>query len=268
MGWQSLLRLKSDLATEDSLVPKRRRILVLVPLITKEREAASIRKFLQTYAWDGTTIDVAGLERNPAVNSNSEATMAAVDFVRRVQQAEKDGYDAVISYCYADVGVDAARQMANIPVIGPLEASVLTGILLGRKLSIVSVGALYPPGEFYILPRLKENDLDSCCASVRGISFDEFFVFSDDSSKTERTKEALLSECKKALGEDGAHVLILACTGFPMARELRGVLGVPVIDAAITLKIAEALVDLGLSHSKVLTYKKQRTRNVVDWEAV
>jgi len=156
--------------------------------------------------------------------------------------------------------------MTKIPVIGPLEASVLTGILLGHRLSIISVGATYPPGEFYLLPRLREIGLESCCASVRGIRFDDLFVFSDDASKTERTKEVLLAECKKAVGQDNAQVLVLACTGFPPATELRSALDVPVIDAAMALKVAEALVDLRLGHSKVLTYKMQRAIPTVDWE--
>jgi allantoin racemase len=73
-----------------------------------------------------------------------------------------------------------------------------------------------------------------------------------------RLLRALVDQSVKAVEEDGAHVIILGCTGMAgLAREVekglnkRGIGDVPVIDPGIlALKIAEALADMGLSHSK------------------
>jgi allantoin racemase len=62
----------------------------------------------------------------------------------------------------------------------------------------------------------------------------------------------------KVVTEDGADVIISGCTGMVgMAGKVedglkrRGITDVPAIDAAmLTSKIAEALADMGLSHSK------------------
>jgi len=227
----------------------KRRILVIVPLFVTREEVTNIKNFLGSYAWKGTEIDVTGLGGNIAVNSRSEADIATPEFLDRAIKAEKDGYDAVISYCYVDVGVDAAQEFVKIPVIGPLEASALVASMLGRRFSVISVGDTYPPGEFYILPRLRTLGLDGNYTSTRGIAFKKLFVFSEDIRHIETMRKALMAECRKALTE-GAHVLILACTGFPPAGSLSDELKVPIIDAAITLKLAEALVDLKPSPHK------------------
>jgi allantoin racemase len=221
----------------------KRRILVIVPLFVTREEATDIKKLLGSYAWDGTEIDVTGLQGNIAVNSRSEADIATPEFLDLAIKAEKNGYDAVISYCYLDVGVDVARELVNIPIIGPLEASAIVANMVGRRFSMISVGDMYPPGEFYILPRLRTLRLDRNYISTRGIGFEKFFVFSEDIRHIETMRTALMAECRKALA-DGAHVLILACTGFPPARSLGDELKVPIIDAEITLKVAEALIDL------------------------
>ena len=55
------------------------------------------------------------------------------------------------------------------------------------------------------------------------------------------------------MNEDGAEVLVLGCTGMTgMAERLSHELNVPVIDPIPTaVKLAEMLVGLGLSHSKL-----------------
>ena len=226
-----------------------RRILIIIPLFVTHEEATNIKKLLGNYVWDNTEIDVTGLQGNIAVNSRSEADIATPEFIDLAVKAEQNGYDAVISYCYLDVGVDAARELVKIPIIGPLETSVIVANMLGRKFSVISVGETYPPGEFYILPRLRVLGLNRNYTSTRGIPFEKFFVFSKDTRHMEAMKKALMAECRKALA-DGAHVLILACTGFPPARSLRNELKVPIIDCAITLKVAEALIDLKLDTHK------------------
>ncbi len=238
----------------------KRRILVVVPLFVTHEEATNIKKLLGSYAWDGTEIDVTGLQGNIAVNSRSEGYMATPEFLDLAIKAEKNGYDAVISYCYLDVGVDVARELVKIPVIGPLGASVIVANMVGRRFSVISVGDTYPPGEFYILPRLRSLGLDRNYTSTRGIAFEKFFVFSEDVGHIETMRKALMTECRKALA-DGAHVLILACTGFPPARSLSEELKVPIIDAAITLKVAEALRDLKSCSNKPPISEQSQEKN-------
>jgi allantoin racemase len=89
-------------------------------------------------------------------------------------------------------------------------------------------------------------------ASVRSIDIPVLELDRED-----EVKEGLGVESMKAINEDGADLIILGCTGMiGMAQELQKKLGIPVIDpTAAALKMAESIVDLGLSHSK-LVYPK------------
>ena len=93
------------------------------------------------------------------------------------------------------------------------------------------------------------NGLENRLASVRalGVSVEE------TTADEEKTKEAVLAVARKAIEEDGAEVIILGCAGMAgYDKDLEAELGVPVLDpSAVALKMAEAMVDLGLKPSKI-----------------
>jgi allantoin racemase len=75
--------------------------------------------------------------------------------------------------------------------------------------------------------------------------------------KRDEVRARLLAESRRAVEEDEAGAIILGCTGMiGMARELQDALGIPVIDPAVaSMKLAESLVDMKISQSK-LVYPK------------
>ena len=72
----------------------------------------------------------------------------------------------------------------------------------------------------------------------------------------ERGMEALALEGEKAVREDGAECILLGCAGFvDFAQDLEQRLGVPVLEGVTpAVKLAEALVDMGLGTSKASTW--------------
>ena len=81
-------------------------------------------------------------------------------------------------------------------------------------------------------------------------------LFSALDAHPEGTKAAGLALARRMVEEDGAEVIILGCAamagyGDDIERELQ----VPVLDPLkVTLKVAEAFVDMGLKHSRVGLY--------------
>jgi allantoin racemase len=66
-------------------------------------------------------------------------------------------------------------------------------------------------------------------------------------------QKRLKSAGKSAVEKDGADIVVIGCAqlGFEIEKELREELGVPVIlPGLVTVKVAEALIDLGLKQSK------------------
>ena len=83
--------------------------------------------------------------------------------------------------------------------------------------------------------------------------------------------DRMVQKAIEAVEEDGAHVIVLGCTGLAgLAEQVKAGLSkagheVPVIDPASTaLKVAEALVDAKLTHSK-RTYPQPPQKEVVGY---
>jgi allantoin racemase len=165
-------------------------------------------------------------------------------------KAEKEGVDAVIIDCMADPGLDAAREMVTIPVVGPAETAMHVASMLGHRFSVITILDQVAP---MFDRHAAKMGLAERLASVRAVNIPVLEL--DDS---ERVVKALIQQSVKAVREDGAHVIVFGCTGMiGLAGEVQkglveqGIVDVPIIDPGIlAVKVAEALADLGLSHSK------------------
>ena len=195
------------------------------------------------------------LAQGPAsVESRYDEAIATPDVLRQVKEAAQEGFDAVIVDCFGDVGVKAAREIAEIPVIGPGESSMLLAVALGQRFSVITVLRNLLP---VVYETAEVLGLHRKLASVRYVDIPVLEVMD-----RERLKKALLREMLEALEKDGAQVLVLGCTGMSgVTSELsqrlreRGY-DVPIVDpSGAALKFAEALVKMGLKQSK-LTYMK------------
>lgn len=195
----------------------------------------------------GTEVDSVGIERGPSsIECRYDEILAIPEIVKRVKEAEEEGIDACVVNCFGDPGVRASREVVNIPVLGPCEASLHVASTMCDKFSVITVLSS-------VASLIEENariyGLSDKLVSVRAVDIPVLDLHQDN----ETTAKALHKEGKKALEEDSAEVLILGCTGMTgMAERLSKELGVDVIDPLpAAVKFAEMLVGLGLSHSKL-----------------
>jgi allantoin racemase len=192
------------------------------------------------------------IDHGPAsIESEFDEMLATPATVARIAQAERDGMDAVVINCMGDPGMMAGREVVSIPVVGPCEATMHIAAMLGHTFSVITVlKSLRPIFE----NQAKVYGLRDKLASVRAVEI-PVLELEDD---RDRLVNALIDEAILAINEDGAHVMIFGCTGMLGAAEAvqrgleaRGYDGVPVIDSMVAaVKLAEALVDLGVRHSK------------------
>lgn len=240
------------------------KIRVIEPVITREFEASSLEEFSAAARQD-TDISVVSLDMGPAsIESRYEAALAVPDVVKKIVDAERDGVDAVIVNCMGDPGVEAAREMVSIPVVGPAEASMHIASMLGYRFSVVTVlKRLIPLFDDLV----SKAGLTRRLASVRAVNIPVLEL--DDRA---RLLGALVQQSVKAVTEDEAHVIIFGCTDMAgLAEDVedglskQGISDVLVIDPAIlALKIAEALADTGLSHSK-RTYATPPEKQIIGY---
>lgn len=164
-------------------------------------------------------------------------------------RAEEEGYDAVVMDTVSDSGLYALRARLNILAIGPGLISYAVATMLGKRFSIVTMWDKWRP--------LYEKNLDTYhlwekCASIRSVNIPPD-VESLFAGKEEEMFERLAVEARAAVEEDGADVILLGSTTMHQAGDyLAASLPCPVINPGpVGIKIAETLVQLGLTHSKV-----------------
>lgn len=164
-------------------------------------------------------------------------------------RAEEEGYDAVIMDSVSDSGLEALRSRLTIPVMGPGLVTQAVAVMLGRRFSIITMWDKW----VYLLERnLETYRLTEKCASIRYVNIppDVEHLFE---GKEQEMFETLTAEARRAVDEDGAEVILLGSTTMHQAGQFMAEhLPVPVLNPGpIAIKLTEALVQLGLSHSKV-----------------
>jgi allantoin racemase len=203
------------------------RIRLIIPITGLTDKAIEERLYyLREIADPGTEIEAVQVEVGPpAIESEADAVLAGPDILRLVREAERDGADAVIIWCGGDPALAAARELVDIPVIGPGESMMALSMVLGRK----------------------------ACRVVPNISVLEM------RKDLDRTVEVLRDLIMERIEIREGDVFVLGCLAlWGLGKRFRGSLGVPILDGAeVSLKMAELVVKLGLRHSRI-AYPKKR----------
>ena len=194
-----------------------------------------------------------------SVEGNFESYLAAIAVMDRVR-SYPEPYDAVIQAGYGEHGREGLQELLDVPVVDITEASASIAMMLGHKYSVVTTLDRTVP---LIEDRLRLAGLDAKCASVRASGLPVLALETDP----ERTIEAIVDEAEAAVREDKAEVICLGCGGMAgLDERIRERTGVPVVDGvSAAVKLAESLVGLGLSTSKVRTYAPPRPKQITGW---
>ncbi len=240
------------------------KIRVVIPSITKEYEALGLEQYAPGARAD-TELSVALLDKGPAsIESRYDETVAVPGVVGRVIEAEKDGVEAVIIDCMADPGLEAAREMVSIPVIGPGETAMHVASMLAYRFSVITV--LDSAAPMFELQAARIGVAERL-ASVRAVNIPVLEL-----GDTERVVRTLTEQSVAAVKDDGAHLIVFGCTGMigladvvKKGLEAQGIVDVPVIDPPmLAVKVAEAFADMGLRHSK-RTYPAPPEKEIVGY---
>jgi allantoin racemase len=203
------------------------RILVINPVGT-DRWDKKDEDYLKKFASKDTQIKVLSLKRGPAsVESFVNTALVCREIIETVE-GNKDKFDAIIINCLADPCIEASREIANIPVIGPGEISIHIACLLGHKFTIISPTK---KTALQIELNVKKIGIESRLAAVIPLGIGVL----DLEENPKNTIQAVVEKAQKSVNENGADVIILGCTGLAYwAEEIQKRLNVPVIEPAST----------------------------------
>jgi allantoin racemase len=173
-----------------------------------------------------------------------DEALAVPGLLVEIAAGERAGAQAAIIACFDDTGLDAARAMANIPVVGICEAALSIASFIAQRFTVVTTTRR----SWVPVEALVQRYGMAGRARVRAADIPVLALEDPASGAAEK----LRGEIARALDEDRAEAIVLGCAGMAdLAAELQREFGVPVIDGVgAAVKQAEALIALGLSTSK------------------
>ena len=172
----------------------------------------------------GTEISVDCIRRGPdELDCHTDEVFAAPELVRLAVRAEREGFDAVVIYCFSDVGLEALRENVRIPVIAPGETVPRTS----RRMRRCAVA-----GEQW--------------GAVLALDIPSEHVGADPHATLKRRRVV----GARAVERYGADGVILGCLGMAgYGDELERLYPVKVLDPAmLAVAWAELCARLGLRH--------------------
>jgi allantoin racemase len=220
------------------------RVCFLNPFGTDQFDGL-VGESLDPYLRSGTDVDIQHLAECPRnIDYYVPKHLVEVEVLRAVRAAEQQGFDAIVIGCCYDPALTQARELTDVPVVGPLEASVLLARLFGHRFSVVTDHRKAVPE---IEDRVRIYGLESNCRSVRAV---DWYV-DDMVSEPDRVAQEAYSRCVGVMESDGAETVVLGCTIIAACYERAVLAGATELGTAaiinpnvMAVKVAEMFADL------------------------
>ncbi|ESX09320.1 aspartate/glutamate racemase family protein [Mesorhizobium sp. M0179] len=223
-------------------------ILVVNPNTTASM-TETIAAAARAVAGAGTEVIAVTSSMGPAsIEGYYDEALAVPGLLMEIAAGERAGAQAAIIACFDDTGLDAARAMASIPVIGICEAALSVASYIAQRFTVVTTTERSRvPVEGLVQRYGMAGRARVRAADIPVLSLED---------AASGAVEKLRAEIARAIAEDRAEAIVLGCAGMAdLAHRLQQEFDLPVIDGVgAALKQAEALIALGLSTSKRGSY--------------
>lgn len=227
------------------------RIKYIIPFaLATEDIARRAEQVVESALAPETSVECVSVRNHPTtLRSHYHEAIVEMYVAEAGLRAEAEGFDAVVMDTVSDSGLAVLRSRLSIPVVGPGMVSYAVANLVGKRFSIL---AYLEEHRFFYEKTLAAYGCAGRCASIRVAGMEpNYAALFGDEPEAEFMKLAAAAEA--AIHEDGADTVVLGSTTMHQAGVyLSDRLAAPVINPGpIALKVAEAFVQLGLSHSKI-----------------
>jgi len=236
---------------------KKIKLLDILPLVESDsigemiRDREKIANRLRDATNGLVELDVVAIEDGAvSIEGYFDEAINIPYLLHKIKEAE-DGYDAVIIDCFGDPGLDAAREIVSIPVIGPNHSALHLASQVGERFSVISI---LPQLEHPIRDLARKYGLEDNLASIRTINIPVLELECNSEAAIKKTVEA----GKKAVVEDGACSIVFGCTGMsPFVEEVQERLKAEGIQAPVIEPFQAAVYNAvmwvlyGISHSRI-----------------
>lgn len=214
-------------------------------------EEIKIRQdYVESLCSPGTEVTVVNIDGPPSPTDAVTLGLMVPGVLKRAQEAENQGYDAVVVACFGDPGLEAAKTAVKIPVVGQGESTYHVACLLADRFGLITLTQEWIP---LFLRRAKVYGVADRITSIKtaDIPVIEF------RQRRDELETRFIELAKEHIGE-GTQLIIVACgamfptLGVGSGKRLSEQLGITLVDPTATaLRMAEVLVNLGIAHSPI-----------------
>lgn len=223
------------------------RIKAIMPDKAMDQATLELRELMLKRALsDEVEISVDCIKRGPdELDCNTDEAFAAQELVKESIKAEKEGFDAIIIYCFSDVGIDAIRENVSIPVIGPGETTLAVANMICNRFCVITTESINIARTYRRL--MKNGIAREKMTSVRALDI----PIGELRTNKNVTGEYLLKVCERAVKEDHIDGVILGCLGMAdYGQMIESKLPVKVFDPAfIAVAYGEMCARLNIAHT-------------------
>jgi allantoin racemase len=199
----------------------------------------------------GTKVTVEEVGEGPlSIESEIEAHMSIGPMLEWLFELRKENkYDAIIIGCAGDPGLGAARELMDVPIIGPAESAYHVACMVSDRFSVISPKQAGCDAADDLVARTREMGLNSRLASVEFVEMPIVEMWSDDPTAVIKQATIAINKAK----ENGAGSVVLGCMSMAFrTATTKWDVEIPVINPlSVAIKVAESFVDLGLLQSRV-----------------
>ncbi len=220
-----------------------------------EEEGERRRQAVLRCALAGTEIGFSVIKATFFRRSNSQVnSLSAGPLVAEVaQRAEAEGYDAVVPFGTLDAGVELARNLVRIPVVGAGQSVLHLGAQLSNRLGVIAYEEKSIP---FMRKQIYAWRVADSVVAIRSVQI----PLPESTKNRAAMRERFIEVAHELIDKYDAEIIVpMGVTMVPVQyspQEFEKELGVPVMDALKTsIQTAEMLVRMGLAHS-VKTYPR------------
>ncbi len=184
-----------------------------------------------------------------SIESRVDETYNAPFILEKIVEANRDKVDAIVIDCVCDPILDAACEISNVPVIGPLNASLHVALTLGNRFGVITVQGLSLIK--CLEEKIRKYGLKAFLADIGYITMPVLEI-------ADRPKEAqneIIRIGSEMVESTGVEIIILGCTGLSHEVDIKKIsekLNLPVLDPFIVaVNYAAFLVNSNLTQSKI-----------------
>jgi allantoin racemase len=164
--------------------------------------------------------------------------------LRAVVRTDRAGFDAMILGCCYDPGLARAREVTDMPIVGPLEAAVGLSQPFGDRFAVITDHRKAVP---IIADLVRGYGVEPNCSSVSAIDWHIHDMIQDPAKVAADAR----TSCEAVMRADGADAVVLGCTIIAACFEQDALSRGPEADRSaiinpnvMALKVSEVLADL------------------------